>query len=78
MKLRELTEGFADGFRKGYGKPLTKGTPEKKAEPVTSSASSPFDILNPTDAKDILRSILSDNPLDYRQKSLLQKVYNKL
>lgn len=78
MKLRELTEGFADGFKKGYGGSLEKRSTQKKAEPVISSASSPFDILSTDDAKDILRTVLSDSPLDYRQKSLLQKVYNKL
>ncbi len=77
MRIRDLNEGFADGFKKGYGGPLAgNAAPEKKAAP--SAASSPFSILNPRDAKEILHNILNGKQLDSRQLTQLQKVYNKL
>lgn len=77
MRIKELNEGFADGFKKGYGSPLVgKAAPQKKAAP--SAASSPFSVLDPRDAKDILYNILNGKQLDSRQLSQLQKVYNKL
>jgi hypothetical protein len=76
MRIKDLTtESFMSGFRKGYGKPMP--STEKKAAPVQSAAS-PFSILPPRDAKDILYSVLNGKELDSRQQSLLQKIYNKL
>ncbi len=77
MRIKDLSEGFADGFKKGYGSPLLgKSTPEKKAAPEQRAAN-PFSILDPSDAKDILRTILNKQTLDDRQLRLLQRVYNK-
>jgi len=73
--VRPVNEGFVDGFKKGYGEPTSKARPEKKAAPA---AASPFSILSNREAKEILYNVLNGKELDYRQKSQLEKIYQKI
>ncbi len=73
--VKPVEEGFIDGFKKGYGDPRPEVKPEKKAAP---EAASPFSILSNSDAKEILYNVLNGKELDFRQKSQLDKIYQKL
>ncbi len=70
MKLRELTEGFADGFKKGYGKPIAK------SQPKTSATA--FNAIDPLETKKILAAVLKGQQLDQRQLMMLKRVYDQL
>jgi hypothetical protein len=72
MRIRDLNEGFVDGFKKGYGKPVN--TPK----PVAKEKSNAFSSLDSGEAKKILAAILNGQQLDRRQLAALQQVYNKL
>jgi hypothetical protein len=72
MRIRDLNEGFVDGFKKGYGKSFD--TPK----PVAKEKDNAFSLLAPSEAKKILAAILNGQQLDSQQLAALQKVYNKL
>jgi hypothetical protein len=72
MRIRDLNEGFVDGFKKGYGKPVNT------SKPVAKEKSNAFSLLAPSEAKKILAAILDGQQLDRRQLAALQQVYNKL
>ena len=72
MRIRDLNEGFADGFKQGLGKSLS--TPK----PAAKQKANAFSSLAPSDAKKILAAILNGQQLDRRQLAALQQVYNKL
>ena len=70
MNLRELTEGFADGFKRGYGKPIVKSEPK--------SSATAFNAIDPLETKKILAAVIKGQQLDQRQLMLLKRVYNQL
>lgn len=72
MRIRDLNEGFVDGFKKGYGKSIN--TPK----PAAKQKANAFSSLAPSEAKKILAAILNGQQLDRRQLAALQQVYNKL
>ena len=49
-----------------------------KNQPAQKTAKTPFDQLNPRDAKEILANVLNGRALDQYQTAQLRKVYNKL
>ena len=80
MRIQDLSEKFADGFKKGYGKPVLGNHPaEKKAAPIQSAAPvSPFSMLSNKEAKDILYNVINGTKLDYSQINKLEQIYKKL
>lgn len=74
MRIEDLvSEGFMDGFRRGYGKDI-KSAPAAKS----SATQSPFAALSRQDAREILSAVLNGKELDSYQRSKLQAIYNKL
>jgi hypothetical protein len=72
MRIKDLNEGFVDGFKRGLGKSIS--TPK----PVAKEKDNAFSLLAPSEAKKILAAILKGQQLDRQQLAALQKVYNKL
>lgn len=70
MRIKDLSEGFVDSFKKGYGKPIQKAAPVQNKDPFAG--------VNPKDVKKILAAILNGQQLDQIQLATLKKVYNKL
>lgn len=70
MRIKDLSEGFADGFKQGYGKPLIS--------PRDKPTSSAINSIPGNELKKILAAILKGQQLDSRQLAQLKQIYNKL
>jgi hypothetical protein len=75
MRIKELNEGVISSFKKGWNAAAPKGA---SAPSTTNKKSSPFDMLSPRDAKDILYNVINGNKLDSGHLYKLQQIYNKL
>lgn len=94
MRIRDLTEGFKDGWKASAGAPLIgKGAMGNlgdllRNKPSASSSNkstaqpkvqkSPFSQLSNGEAKDILNKIINGVKLDPEQISKLEQIYRKL
>ncbi len=91
MRIRDLTEGFRDGWKASANAPFigkgamgNLGAVLKNKQPVDTAGNkpkvqkSPFDQLSTKEAKDILHNILNGIKLDPNQTAKLTQIYRKL